>query len=578
MQAFARLFAALDQTNKTNEKVAAMAEYFRNCDPASAAWALYFLSGQRLQRLIPSSLLRTWAIEVARIDQWLFDECYEAVGDLGETISLIVPRPTRDETAETLAHWVEHRLLPLRTLTVIEQREAILTAWQSLDQVACLVFNKLLTGSFRVGVSQRLVVRALAHAVNLPAEVLEHRLMGQWQPTTEFYAGLIHPDDQDTQLSRPYPFFLAHALEQPPEQLGPIDQWQAEWKWDGIRAQIVRRSGQTFIWSRGEELVTDRFPELTQAAESLDDGTVLDGEIVGFKQRQVLPFAMLQRRIGRKQLGKKILSDVPVAFLAFDLLEKSGIDIREQALADRRLALEQLILQWSERFVSQPQFTNEDLFFTPAPESTADGSSSTASRTLSERTNKDLPFQIPEVVVANSWSDLVQQRRSSRLRRAEGLMLKRSSSPYRVGRPRGDWWKWKIEPYTIDAVLIYAQRGHGRRASLYTDYTFAVWDKEQLVPFAKAYSGLTDAEIRKVDSFVRKHTVERFGPVRSVEPQLVFELAFENIQLSTRHKSGIAVRFPRIVRWREDKAIQEADSIETIRSMIEANAHLKSES
>lgn len=562
MQRFAQLFAELDQTNKTNDKIAAMARYFREVDSASAAWALYFLSGQKLQRLIPTGLLRAWAIEVADIEEWLFDECYEAVGDLGETISLIVPRPIAIDGELSLAQWVEERLLPLRRLTAVEQYSAIVAAWRSLDQVACLVLNKLLTGSFRVGVSQKLVVRAVADASGVDAEVLAHRLMGSWQPTPEFYETLVHPDAQDAQLSRPYPFYLAHPLEQEPSSLGDIREWQAEWKWDGIRAQIVRREHQTFIWSRGEELMTERFPELESTAAHLPNGVVLDGEIVGFRDQMILPFAHLQRRIGRKQLGKKVLSEVPVAFLAFDILELDGVDVRALPLAERRPLLERVIRQVQQRAALSLQAVTV-ISTLPLGGDTLTGN---------DYASDEGVFRLPSTVLAESWEKLAELRQTSREQKAEGIMLKRLTSPYRVGRPRGDWWKWKIEPYTIDAVLIYAQRGHGRRASLYTDYTFGVWDGDTLVPFAKAYSGLTDVEIRRVDSFVRRNTLERFGPVRSVKPELVFELAFENIQLSTRHKSGIAVRFPRILRWREDKPITEADSLETIRAMLRSHS------
>lgn len=559
MQRFARLFAQLDQTNKTNDKVSAMADYFRLADPASAAWGLYFLSGQKLQRLVTSTLLREWAIELAEIETWLFDECHEAVGDLAETISLVVPRPVGAARELSLAGWVEQRLQPMRRLTVAEQRSEIVESWRTLDQVACLVFNKLLTGSFRVGVSHKLVVRGLAEATGIDAEVLAHRLMGTWAATSEFYNQLVHPDAQDAQLSRPYPFFLASPLEQAPSELGSVTDWQVEWKWDGIRAQVVRRGGETFIWSRGEELMKDRFPELQETAEHLPEGVVLDGEIVGYRNQSIMPFAQLQRRIGRKQLGKKILDDVPVAYLTFDLLELAGTDWRASPLLERRAALEEVIsaLQVSvSTTLDKNRIGGALALNVDAPEN--------EHLSAIELCN----FKLPMVVRAASWEELAETRQTSRAQHAEGLMLKRIDSPYRVGRPRGDWWKWKIEPYTIDAVLIYAQRGHGRRASLYTDYTFAVWDGSTLVPFAKAYSGLTDKEIQRVDSFVRRHTLEKFGPVRSVTPELVFELAFENIQLSTRHKSGIAVRFPRILRWREDKPITEADSLETIRAML----------
>ncbi len=607
MEHFAKLFSQLDQTNKTNEKVEAIAEYFRRTDAASAAWGLYFLSGQKLQRVVSSGLLRQWAIEVARIEPWLFDECYEAVGDLGETISLVVPRRTEEDSMGLLASWVEQRLLPLRRLTVAEQRSVILASWRQLNQVACLVLNKLLTGSFRVGVSQKLVVRGLSVACGVPAEVLAHRLMGSWQPSASFFERLVHPDSGDTEVSRPYPFYLASPLEGEPHELGQVDQWQVEWKWDGIRAQVIRRQGQTYIWSRGEELMKDRFPELERAAECLPDGTVVDGEIVGRRDGVILPFAQMQRRIGRKQLGPKVLREVPVSYLMFDVLEVGGEDVRGRPLRERRVLLEALA---SELVVRSRRSGALELpgSLLGLAEGMGDGDldgdvdsdlgsdldgmgrgegelggeeqgAAVGGRVSSEASlgsvlsdigelSPGLPFLLPARLVAGTWEELADVRSRSREAHAEGLMLKRLDSPYRVGRPRGDWWKWKIEPYTVDAVLIYAQRGHGKRASLYTDYTFGVWDGDVLVPFAKAYSGLTDKEIAKVDRYVRQHTLERFGPVRSVQPALVFELAFENIQISTRHKSGIAVRFPRILRWRSDKSITEADSLTTIRAML----------
>ncbi len=536
MKRFAALYSALDQTTKTSEKIAALADYFKTVSPDDAAWAVYFLCGRKIRQLVPTKLLREWSAERAGIASWLFDECYEVVGDLAETMTLILS-PAEAAADLPLHRWLAERLLPLHTSDVEQKKQVVEQAWNELDEATRFVFHKIITGSFRVGVSRGLVVRGLAEASGIDADVLSHRLMGDWEPTGELFAGWVNPDTHDAGISKPYPFFLAHPLETEPSELGePLD-WQAEWKWDGIRAQLIRRAGETFIWSRGEDLTTDRFPELIALAQHLPDGTVIDGEIVGYRDGEIMPFAAMQRRIGRKQLGKKILSDVPVALIAFDLLELGGIDIRQQPLFERRAQLEQVVLD---------------------------------SRL---RGNDGEGFLLSTAHHFASWEELTELRQTSREQHAEGLMLKRLNSPYRVGRPRGEWWKWKIEPYTVDAVLIYAQRGHGKRASLYTDYTFAVWDERNLVPFAKAYSGLTDAEIAKVDRYVRQNTIERFGPVRSVTPELVFELAFENISESTRHKSGVAVRFPRIARWREDLKIADADSLETIRAMIRANPH-----
>jgi DNA ligase-1 len=528
VKAFARLFTALDETNRTSEKVAAMAAYFATVPPEDAAWAVYFLSGGRPKRLIPVRRLSAWAMEEAKVPEWLFDECYDAVGDLAETIAHLLP--VREETSnEPLHRWVTERLLPLATQREEEQREVVLASWRELHGTARFVWNKLLTGAFRVGVSQQLVVRALAKFSGVDEETLSHRLSGQWTPTADWFTALVTADTSDADRSRPYPFYLAYPVEGEVGSLGEVSGWQLEWKWDGIRAQLIRRDGKTWIWSRGGELVTERFPELKAAGDALPDGTVIDGEIMPWKGGHPLPFAHLQRRIGRLKLGPKILADVPVVLIAYDLLEEGGRDLRTRPLSERRARLNALL----------------------------------AAAVLEDRL-------IPSpLVMVDSWEEATTAQGRSREMLAEGLMLKELGSEYGVGRRKGGWWKWKVEPFSVDAVMIYAQAGHGRRASLHTDYTFAVWDGDTLVPFAKAYSGLTDAEIRTLDNWIRRHTLEKFGPVRRVEPVQVFELGFEGIQKSSRHKSGVAVRFPRILRWRTDKPAAEADRIEALRALLE---------
>ena len=525
MKAFADLYAALDATTRTGEKVDALARYFAAAGPGDAAWAVYFLSGRKPRQAVPSKRLRAWARELGGVAEWLFDECYHHVGDVAETIALFLPPPVA-ATDRPLAEWVTDRLLVLRGLPEDAQKAAVLAAWAELDAGQRFVWNKLITGEFRVGVSQLLVTRALAKASGVAVDVVAHRLMGTWEPTPDFFTALVAADAADAAASRPYPFYLAHPLDGDPAALGPPADWQAEWKWDGIRAQVVRRAGQAFVWSRGEELVTDRYPELQALADALPDGTVLDGEILPWKDGAVLPFAALQKRIGRKTLGKKLLADVPVVLMAYDLLEHTGRDLRTLPLSERRALLEELAAAHGGAFLLSPR----------------------------------LAF--------DSWDALAAERRGSRDRWVEGMMLKRHDSPYRVGRVRGDWCKWKVEPYTVDAVLIYAQQGHGKRSGLFTDYTFGVWDGPALVPIAKAYSGLTDAEIGAVDAFVRRHTTEKFGPVRTVTPELVFELGFEGIQASPRHKSGVAVRFPRMLRWRTDKTPADADTLERVKALL----------
>ena len=532
MKRFAQLFGELDETTRTSEKVAAMVRYFQHAAPADAAWAVHFLRGGRPKRLIAARRLAAWAMEASGVPDWLFDECYHAVGDLAETIALLLPAATSGSDIP-LHSWVEDRLLPLGRLDEAAQRDALVQAWRELDGTERFVWNKLITGGFRVGVSQRLVVRALAEVSGVDAGVLAHRLTGGWRPGAVAWTRLVSPDTQDADVSQPYPFCLANALDGEPGSLGNPSDWQAEWKWDGIRAQLVRRDARSFLWSRGEELVTDRFPELAEAAAALPDGTVLDGEILPWRDGQPLGFAQLQRRIGRRNVTARLCAEIPVVLVAYDLLEIGGEDVRERPLAWRRDQLEALLASVA-------------------------GAPAAARLRISPR------------VDGARWEDVTTAYGDARGRGAEGLMLKRRDAPYAVGRPRGPWWKWKVAPYTVDAVMLYAQAGHGRRASLHTDYTFGVWDGDQLVPFAKAYSGLTDAEIRRLDAWIRRHTLERFGPVRSVPPEQLFELAFEGIQASPRHKSGIAVRFPRIVRWRTDKPASEADTLETLRALLEA--------
>ena len=543
MKAFAELYANLDATTSSNAKLAALQAYFLQAPPADAAWAVYFLSGGRPRQLVPTRLLRDMATEAAGIEPWLFEESYQSVGDLAETISLLLPESTYT-SEDGLAVWLEEKLLPLRGLPPLDLAERLPAQWAQLDQPSLMVCIKLITGSFRVGVSKLLVTRALAAMADLDSKRVAQRLVGYTdlsnRPTAEGYLKLIAAESSDEHAQRggqPYPFFLAHGLAQPVEQfdtlLGPPTDWQVEWKFDGIRAQLVKREGRLWVWSRGEELLTERFPELHSLVIGLPDGTVIDGEIVVWKD-SVQPFALLQQRIGRKTLSKKVLEDAPVAVLAYDLLEYQGDDWRNHTQAERRTQLEQVIAA-----CNQPVLL-------PSP-----------------------------LLEGQTWAALAEQREASRSLGVEGMMLKDRKGLYGVGRTKdmGLWWKWKVDPFSVDAVLIYAQRGHGRRASLYSDYTFAVWDgppgsERTLVPFAKAYSGLTDEEMRKVDAIVRKTTVEKFGPVSSVTPSMVFELGFEGIALSKRHKSGIAVRFPRMLRWRQDKAVEEADNLATLQDLL----------
>jgi len=528
MQRFAELFEALDTTTSTNAKVAAMASYLRSANPEDAAWAVYVLIGRRPKRSVGPALLRRWLSEEAALPDWLVEDSYASVGDLAETIALLVEPDAqllRESSAVTLTEWFEQRILPLRALDEPAQRAYVTHWWRSLCYRECFLVNKLLTGSLRVGVSRTLVTRALSEVLERPRVDVERGLMGEWHPNGQFWRDLT-AGTTVSGLPHPYPFYLASPLEGSPAELGPRERWLAEWKWDGIRGQIVRREHECVLWSRGEELITERFPEIIAAARTLRSGTVLDGEVMCWRGDAPLPFATLQKRIGRKALGPTILAEAPARFLAFDILENDGVDLRPASLRVRRDVLEQVL--------------------------------------------RDAPaaLGISQPLGEASWEALALLRGRSRAMGVEGVMLKDLDSPYGTGRQRGAWWKWKIEPLVFDAVMIYAAAGHGRRSNLYTDYTFGVWDGDTLVPVAKAYSGLNDEEIRTLDRWIRAHTRERFGPVRSVEPVQVFELAYEGIAASPRHKSGIAVRFPRIVRWRHDKAAAEADTLSDLRKVL----------
>ncbi len=560
MKAFARLFNTLDATTSTNAKVEALQHYLAVAPAHDAAWAVYFLAGGKPRQVVATARLRALACGMAGIEDWLFEECYQAVGDLAETIAHVLPLPGVVSDVG-LAEWVEQRLLPLRGLPEEEVAARVRSYWAELDAQGRFLLIKLVGGGFRVGVSKLLVQRALAAHAGVDASRVAQRMMGytdgKAMPSAARYQALIARGDDATaprDNGQPYPFFLAHPLDAPvqalDQRLGPVTQWQVEWKYDGIRGQIVRRAGQVWVWSRGEELVTDRFPELVALAQSLPNGTVLDGEILVWRDGPA-PFALLQQRIGRKTLTKRLLADTPVSFMAYDLLEEDGVDVRALPQQQRRARLQGLL----------------------------QGSG----------------IHLSPVVTAASWTGFAQLRQQSRDRGVEGLMLKRLDAAYGTGSTKADglWWKWKVDPMAIDCVLIYAQAGHGRRASVYTDYTFAVWSRQpqgkdeadavldamarreparpgalQLVAFAKAYSGLTDEEFRQVDAVIRKTTLEKFGPVRSVRPSLVFELGFEGISRSPRHKSGIAVRFPRMLRIRYDKPLHEASALQDLQALL----------
>lgn len=564
MKNFALLIKKLDSTNKTTLKVAALTSYFLNAPDEDKVWAIAILSHRRPPRPVNTTLLREWASELANIPLWLFEESYHIVGDLAETIALVVPA-SNDSSEKSLSLFMQE-MITLKKKTEAEKKAYLYENWIVLNYYERFVFTKLITGGFRIGVSQKLMTRALSKATEIDEDILAYKLMGNWNPSKISFKELILEENASDYLSKPYPFYLAYAVESEVADLGDVTDWSVEHKWDGIRSQVILRNDELFVWSRGEELVTDKYPEFEKFVGVIPNGSVIDGEILPYPKGQIGPFNDLQTRIGRKTVSAALLKKVPVILKAYDLLEWKGKDIRDQPFTKRRKLLEDLY----QSLLRQGSVVSG----MPNPEDDNNNNS------IKRKTGKDsegrrstIPFFISETMEFQSWQAVAKERERAREKRSEGLMLKRKYSPYLVGRKKGNWWKWKVDPLTIDAVLTYAMRGHGRRSNLFTDYTFALWDEKengekQLITFAKAYSGLTDAEFGKLDAWIKKNTLERYGPVRSVTPHHVFEIAFEGIALSKRHKSGVATRFPRMLRWRQDKNIHEANSLSDLKNQI----------
>ncbi|MFW5892612.1 MAG: ATP-dependent DNA ligase [Bacteroidota bacterium] len=523
MKTFSNLFSALESSNKTRDKIKSIIEFFHNSSAEDKLWFLSIVAGKRPKRPVKTTLMKQWVMQKANIPEWLFLESYHNVGDLGETLALLLPPPA-EKSDKPLHVWMKE-IIDMQNFSEESKKEYVLNAWNMLDETERLIFNKLIGGSFRMGVSSKLLVNALAKYTNREPSALMHSIMGKWSVDSVTFDQLVRGEHINEDNSKPYPFCLAYPLDKEPEKLGNPQQWQAEYKWDGIRGQIIKRNNEVFIWSRGEELINNQFPELLQAAARVNGDYAMDGEILIVKDGRVLNFQELQKRLNRKNVSKKMMENYPAEFFAYDLPELNLKDIRTQPLTERQKKLRMLA-------------------------------------------GNNSAIKVPDPVSFTQWCELIGKRLNSRDINSEGLMLKRKDSTYYAGRKKGDWWKWKVDPLTLDAVMIYAQKGSGRRSAWYTDYTFAVRDGEKLVTICKAYSGLTDKEIEEINRFVKNHSTEKFGPVRTVEPLLVFEIAFEGIGWSKRHKSGVALRFPRISKWRKDKLPHDIDTLQEVQSMI----------
>ena len=528
---FAKLFFDLDSNNSNNKKIDLLINYFLSNSALNNSWTIFLLIGKSNKRFISGKSLREYYSIIYKLPIWLIDICHQKVGDSAEVISLLLSNKIDKKSKDiSLNNLIKNKLPELLKISEEEKVEMIKYYWEIIPKENLLVFNKILTGSFRIGVSKGLVRKSLSKMLNMDESIISHRLMGQFIPSAKTYNFIISKKFHQKELGyKPYPFQLANPLDIQVKDLN-LDDYQFEWKYDGIRGQIVKRRKNITIWTRGEELVNNSFPELVNLISLINDDFVIDGEILIWNSKKDCPddFGLLQKRIRRNSPSNKILKDLPISFITYDLLELNGKDLRENILSIRREILEKLYSSWKEKS-TDPYFHK---------------------------------LKITKLIKVFDWYDIEKKKNNSRSLNTEGLVIKNKNSKYLPGRKRGNWWKYKVDPMQLDAVLIYAKGGSGKRADLYTDYSFALWKDKELTKFANAYSGLTNEEIKELDKWIRKNTLNKFGPVRSVKPFFVFEISFENIQFSSRHKSGIAVRFPRITKWRKDKNIHEADTLE----------------
>jgi DNA ligase-1 len=458
----------------------------------------------------------------------LFEECYATVGDLSETLAILFANPqAKPQTKDpVLNQWID-RQTALAGLKLEVLADALLAQLQEFSKDEAFLFLKLASGGFRIGVSKGLVNEAIARAIDMDRAVIEERLMGTFVADHNWLRRLQEPVTQNELDARPLPFLLAYSIaEREIASLNPQDTL-VEYKWDGIRAQLIKTDQTIRLWSRGDQDITEQFPDIVDSAVNLPSPIIIDGEILAGTPGQLQSFNQLQTRLNRKRITKTLLKTNPAFFKAYDLLRFQGEDMRDQPLASRKAVLQTLGIHQS-------------------------------------------PVLSPQC-----FEEIAVLREAARGIGAEGVMIKNRQSKYGSGRKAGYWWKWKLDPMTADCVLIYAQAGHGRRANLHSDYTLACWnDQGELVPVAKAYSGLTDVELKAVDQWIRKHTMQKFGPVRQVEPLQVFEIGFEGIAASSRHKSGVALRFPRILRWRQDVGPKDADGLTHFHSLMTNNRAL----
>ena len=525
MEFFSKLFHDLDSTTKTNIRLDFLVDYLTTADPKDAIWVCWFLNGKRIKGAIKSSELKELASDYSGFPLWLVEECHDNVGDLAETISLLVGDAVVPSNVIGLNSIVDRYIRSLVGMSLDEKRDRLREAWKTFRSEDSLPFHKLLTGGFRMGISSGNLYKALARVGNVEPAVIAQRLSGNWNPGSLTLDDILQPSSSDSRFCVPFPFCLAHPLQEEPYTLGDCNDWQVEWKWDGIRAQLIINSGLSMLWSRGDESVGNSFPEIIEASKLIPHDICLDGEILPWGIDGVGHFSELHKRIGRKSPGFSILERIPTRFMAYDILACDNQDLREKPLSFRREKLEKLLAGLPPNF----------------------------------------PIGLTSLVYGKDWSTFARLRKESRRRRVEGFMLKRKKSSYATGRVKGGWFKWKVDPFLADMVLVSAQMGHGKRANLYSDYSFAGWCNGELFTVAKAYSGLSNEEIEDIDDFIRKNISGKFGAVRGVKPKLVFEIAFEGVNISSRHKSGIALRFPRIKRWRKDKLPNDACTLDEIR-------------
>lgn len=524
MKAFAELIFNLRKWDTENNQIRYIKEYFSISDDRDCIWAIYILLGKKIKNEFRSKQqLKKWACEYAEIPDWLFDESYSFTGDLTETISLILPGKEAD-SGRTLTEWM-HYMESFCKSDDQGNKKKVVDAWKELDHTETYVFNKLIPGNFKSGVDEKVIIKALSKFLNIESNVISNRIKSNWHPDLISFYELFSKFNPDDIISKPYPFIPEEVFESEPGVLGSAADWLAEQKFKGIRCQLIFRKGKIFLWTDNGELINDKFPEFEFIKKYLPDDSVFTGSIICINNGMKSQHNYLQARLRRKNISSKSLKESPVIFMMNDLLEYEGTDMRNKFLIERKE-----LIKCNKFMIS-----------------------------------KNNLIKYSENIKFENWEELRTIRRKSSDTISGGIILKKKNSLF-LSDINEKYLICKPEPLSADAVLMYALKGE--RTDLFSEFTLGVWDKGKLVSIAKINSGLSEEEIREVSEFVNNNTLEKFGPVRTVRPELVFNISFESISFSVRHKSGVVLQSPEISKWIRGKNIFDASSLENLKKFI----------